>query len=646
MKAIVLCLCTGLLSISAIAQKSPIKFGEIPMEDLKMNLYEPDSSASAVILADYGEAYITVNSVSAQLNFERHMRIKILKKDGLSWADAEILLRYSGSSEERISQLKASSYNLEGGKIVETKMSKDGVFKEKFNRNFNLQKFTIPNVKEGSVIEYSYRKTSDFLSNFPNWQFQYEIPVRHSEYWAILPEFFIFEKYMQGYLQLTDYEQKDKPTVDFLSKGHHWILKNAPAFKEEPYMTCEDDYVSKMNFALSHYNFPGQPIQEIMGSWTKLNANLLESDGFGGAINGSGFLKKKVEEVTAGISDPLQKMTALYNYVQQNIEWDGTKDYTADPLKKIFDAKKGTAGDINIGLASMLEKAGIEVDMLLLSTRDHGFVRKEYPMSKQFNYVVCVARVNGKTYLMDATEKFLPVNVLPERCLNGQGLVISKSYHGWMDLPAKTKSKTVVSVDLALHENGDLKGKINFVRDGYDALRMRKDYTSKGEEAYLSEVTKNRSWQIAKSEFTDIKVIDQVAKENHELNIQEHAVVAGDMVYINPFVTSQLQSNPFKLENREYPVDFGSPVEKVYMCKIAVPEGYAIDELPQSKIMTLPGNAARYLFNVAQNGNMISVTSSLAINKNLFLQDEYPNLREFYNQVVAKQAEQIVLKKK
>ena len=66
-----------------LAQKSPLKFGVIPLEDLKMTVYDKDTSASAVVLADYGEAYIRVTSVSAMLNFDRHVRIKILKKDGL-----------------------------------------------------------------------------------------------------------------------------------------------------------------------------------------------------------------------------------------------------------------------------------------------------------------------------------------------------------------------------------------------------------------------------------------------------------------------------------------------------------------------------------------------------------------------------------
>jgi hypothetical protein len=646
MKALLLSSVLALLCGAVNAQKSPIKFGDVPMEDLKMTVYDKDSSASAVILADYAEAYVSISSVHASLNFERHVRIKILKKEGLSWADAQIPLYYEGSNEEKVTGLKAASYNLEAGKVVETKMSKDGVFKENSSRNYKIQKFTIPNAKEGSVIEFSYTIMSDFISAFPNWRFQYSIPSKHSEYWAILPEFFIFEKYMQGYLIATSYEIKEKSMGDYRSKAHHWIMKDVPAFKEEPYMTCEDDYVSKINFAISHYNFPGEPIQEIMGSWSKLNTNFLESEAFGKAVTGNGFLKKKTEEITAGVSDPAKKINIIYDYVRQNIEWNGTNDMLADPLKKVLELKKGTTGDINIFLASMLEKAGFEVDLVLLSTRDHGFVRKEYPMTRQFNYVICAVRNANTTTLLDATDRYIPINVLPERCLNGQALVISKDRHGWIDLQPKAKARTVIDANFALKESGELKGMINFTRDGYDAHRMRKDYMSKGEETYVKDFLKTTSWQISKTEFKDVKDLTLSAKENHELSIQEHASVAGDMIYFNPFVTSQLENNPFKLETRQYPVDFGSAIEKVYMCKITVPENYAVDELPKSRSFVLPANAARFLFNVAQNGNTITVTSTLSINKNLFLQDEYLNLREFYSQVIAKQSEQIVLKKK
>ena len=437
-----------LLAITNVfAQKAPIKFGDVPMEDLKMTSYAPDTSAAAVVLADYGEARISVTS-TVTMNFERHIRIKILKKEGLDFANAEVLLYHVGSGEEKVAQLKAATYNLEAGKIVENKMSKDGVFKEKFNKYFDRQKFTLPNVKVGSVIEYSYTVISEFYTNFPNWRFQTSIPTRLSEYYAFIPEFFHYQKYLQGYVPITNYEVTPKPTPSYEAQVHHWICKDVPAFKKEPYMTSEDDYVSKINFALARVNFPGQLSQEIMTSWASLNKGLVEDSDFMGVINGSGFLKKNAEEVTAGITEPVDKIRAIHSYVKNNIEWTGEKEMYPGNLKKVLETKKGDAADINFVLGSMLEKAGFAVDMVLLSTRDHGFVRQEFPMRKQFNYVICSVKLNDKTFLLDATEPFLPMELLPDRCLNGQGMVVSKLNHGWVNLETKAKSKTVITADL------------------------------------------------------------------------------------------------------------------------------------------------------------------------------------------------------
>lgn len=646
MKIQILWLCFCIASLAVSAQKSPVKFGDVSLKDLQMTTYDKDPSAAALILADYGEVYINLSTNGASLVFERHTRIKILKKEGLSWADVGVRLWHIGTTDERISGLKASTYNLEDGKIVESKMPKESVFKEKFNKSIDLQKFALPNVKEGSVIEYSYKINSEFITNFPNWQFQYTIPVVHSEYWAIIPEFFIFEKYMQGYIPVTLYDVTSKNSQDFNSKAHHWICKDVPAFIDEPYMTSDEDYVSKIKFALSHINFPNQPIREIMGSWQKLNDKLLESEAFGGAIRGSGFLKKTVEEITAGMTDNQQKLNAIYSYVKQNFTWDGTRDMLADPLKKVFELKKGTTGDLNILLASMLEKAGFTLDMVLISTRDHGFIRREYPMESQFNYVVVAVMLDNKTIMLDATEKLLPPGMLPSRCLNGEGLVISKTNHGWMKIDPKVKAKSIVNAELTLHQDGSLKGNLNFVHDGYDALDMRKEFANKGEEKYVKDFLGTRQWEIEKSEFLNIKEIDQSVKANFALQINDHISVAGDAMYINPFIAEHQTENPFKLEKREYPVDYGKPTEEVYMCKIVIPDGYTVDELPESRVLMLPGNAAKYVYNIASTGNFVTVLSNFQINKSLFLQAEYPNLREFYNQVVAKQAEQIVLKKK
>lgn len=634
-----------LLCTAGFGQKSPVKFGDIPMEDMSMTVYDKDSSAVAVILVDYGEAYVTLGNV-AELVYERHFRVKILKNEGLKWADAEILLYTNGVDEERVTGLKAYTYNLEKGAIVKTELSKSGVFKEKFNRNYNIHKFTFPNAKIGSVLEYSYTVRSGFLANFPNWQFQYEIPSRISEYWAIIPDFFVMKKYMQGYLS-TFFEDKLKPGSGYSDNAMHWVMKDVPAFKVEPYMTSEDDYVSKINFALAYVNFPGSPSREIMGTWEKLNQDLLASQAFGGLIKGSSYLKKKAEEIVGGATDPKEKIQKIYDYVRSSIEWDGSNDFYAYTPKETFEKKKGSSGDINVALASMLDKAGFLVDMVLLSTRDHGFVREQYPMRRQFNYVVALVRVDGVPVLLDATERYLPMGILPERCLNGKGLIISNNFHGWISLESKVKVKNTISADVILNTEGALEGGITMSHDGYDAASVRKRIRKNGQEEYVKNTLASRhNWSLKESTFSAVEEIGSPIKESHTVLISDYATVTGDVIYLNPILSDRLEKNPFTLDNRLYPVDFGALQEKVHLIKIVIPDGYSVDEIPQAKLISLPGNAARFTYSATANGNVINVTCNLQINKTIHLQTDYAYLREFYNQVVAKQSEQIVIKKK
>lgn len=659
-------------SLPLQAQKPPIKFGDVPLDQLKMTTYEQDSSASAVILADYGESIIEYNQQTGfVVKFERLTRIKILSKDGLDQANFSIPLYHSGGSDEKLSGLKAITYNLEKGKVIETKLKGDAIFKEKYDANLDFMKVTLPNVKEGSVIEITYRTASDFVVNFQDWEFQSTIPTVWSEYRARIPEYYNYEKYMQGYVVLSVNEQTREPNsitinskeraegaaggstqfqsdkIDFQENRFRWVAKDVPAFKAEPFITTQRDYISKMNFELSFTQFPNQPIKSYLGKWEDVNKLYAESSDFGGEVTGNGFLKKTVEEITAGLTTPEEKIGAICNYVRQTIVWDETnRKYIKTTLRKVMEEKKGNSADINLLLASLLDKADFNVSPVLLSTRDHGFVRELTPSSAQFNYVVCLVKLGDKKILLDATDKLLATGTLPEKCLNGNGLVVSKAGYEWIKLQSPGKSKTVINTDLAIAGTGELTGIIKIDRTGYYAQGTRKKYLSAGESDYVKNFKGSRSWEFSKSEFQNANDIALPFKELHEVSISDHITAAGDMIYLNPFVLDREQENPFKLEKREYPVDFGSPFDKTYLVKIALPEGYGVDELPKSKVLSLPNNAGKYFYNVVQTGNTISITSSLAINQSLFGQEEYPNLREFYNQLVAKQAEQIVLKKK
>ncbi|MFM8740086.1 MAG: transglutaminase-like domain-containing protein, partial [Cytophagales bacterium] len=407
--------------------------------------------------------------------------------------------------------------------------------------------------------------------------------------------------------------------IDYQENRHRWAAKEVPALKAEPFMTNSKDYVSKINFELSYTKFPNSPIKNYMGSWDDINKAYLES--LGDVITGSNFLKKTTEEITAGKEAPDEKVASIFVYVRSNFLWDGTKrKYPGESLRKIFDDKKGSSAEINLLLASMLEKVDIKVNPVLVSTRDNGFVREATPVSSQFNYVVCAAQINDKIILLDATDKFLPIGVLPERCLNGNGFMVGEQGYRWVPLQPSTKARTNISVDLALlSDEGNLKGTLKIDRSGYHSVDARKSFVTKGQEEYLKDFVGSKTWELHKSEFSNEKDLQLPFKETHEVSVNEHATVAGAVYYISPFVMAKEESNPFKQEERKYPIDFGAPFDYVYFIKLTLPQGFVVEELPKSKVLALPGNAARYIFNVAQSGNSINITSNFSINKGVFL---------------------------
>jgi len=588
-----------------------------------MKSYPADTSAAAIIIFEKGSTILN-NEETAYLTYKRHVRIKVFRKEALNWANV-ILLVERGT----LTKLNGITYNLEKDSAIRTEIDDKAIFKKRFNKYIDEISFTLPNVKEGSVIEYSYVVKGNI--GIAAWKFQHSIPVVFSEYTIEIPTRYKMRHTLKGLIP---------PKYETKASVQKWTLNDIPAFKSEPLMPNEDDFVSSVEFS-----FAGD-------TWGHVAGTVWGDSNFGGTVKGSAtgssFLKRETEKATAGLTDTRQKIIAIHQYVKDHLEWDGTKGiYAADDLKDNFKTKKGTAADINLTMAAMLYHADVKIEMVLLSSRDNGFVRVDYPTARQFNYAICRAYVDTTAYLLDATEKYLPWHVLPQRCLNGVALAISGERYDWIDVESKVKDRTVATADLVLNDHGQLQGTLTYSRSGYAALEMRNDILKKGKERYVEDFIKSQaSWNILKTEFQNLDDIEKSAIESHEISIQEHGVKSDQLIYIDPFIILKEDENPFKPEKRQFPIDFGVKNEKVYITNITLPDGYIVDEIPQPKVTTLPGKKGRFSYTVSQAGNRLTVLSSVQINERIFMEDEYPALREFYNRIVAKQSEQIVLKKK
>jgi hypothetical protein len=659
-------------------QEIKLDFGKITEEELSMQVYEKDTSASAVILGDYGQSVFVYNEVKGiQLVFTRHTRIKILNSNGYDWADIRIPLYHNGSDKEAVGQVKGFTYNLVDGKIEKDKLKGDAKFSEKITDNIDAVIFTMPNVKEGSVIEYSYTVTSDFLFNLWDWEFQSTIPTIWSEYKVKIPEYYQYKHLYQGYETFVIHENyTERGTFNTLTKTRssvglrgnngattftnneiafmnycsRWAVKDAPAMIEEPYITSMSDYVTKMEFELASIQVPGSTYENYTRTWENIDKELLDDEDFGGQLKKGGLVKSEVMALTNNTSDPIEKMALIYNHVKMSYKWNENNGISSRKgLKKVIEEKSGSAGDINLLLTLMLKEGGLTAHPVVLSTRSNGILKTALPMLSQLNYVISYVVIDGKTYLLDATDPFSNVNLLPVRCLNEKGRIVSDMPgEKWVSLEPNCNSGDFFMANLAFKENDVLTGTVSESRNNYMAMQHRsklakKTTTNNREEDELTSDMHN--WEIENYEIENLEKLHEPIKESYQLTFTDHYQTAGNLIYLNPFISRREESNPFKLEERKYPVDIPHPFNSTYILNLTIPEGYGIDELPENVAIALPNNAGTFIYSVKVRGNLLQVMSKVDISQRKFVPLEYPYLKAFFDQMVSKQSEQIVLKK-
>lgn len=597
-----------------------------------MTQHPLDTTAVAVVLFDYGR--------SSSRGSIRHTRIKILKPGGLSYADAADVVQRGQSMKK----LRASTYNLEGGKMVETKLEKTSVFNEEFNEYLDVVKIALQQVKVGSVIEYRYElgppQGYESFALSKTWRFQRKIPTVYSE--------FIFEKSLEaqyskvftGHHPLTTFEDK--------ADKFRWVMTNAPAVNVEPNSPAQSNFIAQARVALTDASFARNHYAAFNTSWDRIGRLFLEANFGGDNVKNSRFLKEEAETITAGKTKEIDKLASIYSHITKNISWNERESIFTKVTKSTSEKRSFNSGEINLTLLAMLRYVGVKADPVLISTRENGFIHKGFPEISQFNRVIVQVFIDKQAILVDATNPMLPYEYLPVDCLNGEGFLIrGEEDMLWIEINslAKQRSRLTVNADLVLNENGDVAGKVNFVRTGYLAATIRKEYQMKGAEKYQKGVFARSVAEIENGSVDGLQNVAEPVKESYSVSFPGTASVMNNVIYLDPLMFVRPDPGMFTPQERVYPIDFIYPMETVWQLTFKLPAGYSIEEVPEPRTAVIPDNGGRFMYSVVKKDQSVVVISQHTLSRPSFTQEEYGALREFHKLVNAKQDEKIVLKK-
>ena len=648
-----------------LAQKispSKYKFGNITIEDFVPKIYSIDSNAQAVVLFDKGVAtYESDNADWFNVVYVYHKKIRILNKNQFDLATIEIPLYKGNNMDDKIERIEATTYNLENNKVVTTKMDKESVFNDKASKDYSIKKFTLPNLKEGCIIEYTYSIISKNAYNLRNWYFQDKIPVLQSEYDITVPTLFDFMFLPGGYYELKPEAEEGSKNYNLLftnatgrsevsvyraTTNHlRWSLSNLKPMLTENFTTTTQNYISKIEFQLRSINYPESASKPYMSTWNQLVKTLMKDEQFGADLTGkNSWMGDELNAVVNG-SDAVSNAKNIFNYVRDNFTCtDHNALYLPENLKKSFASKKGNVAEINLLLIAMLKKAEIKADPVLLSTTHNGKAYEMYPLIKKFNYVVAKVTINDKVYMLDASQKKLGFNYLPQYCYNGYGRLINDPplvVNLFADSLAESKK---TSIFISNSEDGkNLEGTFTSDLGYYESYNFREEIKENEIDNYFKKIKNGFNYDVILSNkrLDSLKNFDEKMKVGYDFSFKLNE----DIIYFNPLFGEAYKTNPFTAATRNYPVEMPYKTEEIILVNMEIPTGYKIDEMPKSVRMNYNENEGLFEYIMNKDANNIYLKCILRFNKAIFSSEDYEYLREFYGQIVKKQSEQIVFKK-
>lgn len=608
------------------------------------------------------------NRLTADPTYDYEIAYKVYDISGLN-DFGEIAI--PKSSRGVISNLKAITYNLdESGQILEQQLEKKDVLLEQYSKNMDLVKFSIPGIKDGSVVVYRYTVKNGFRKR--KWQFQREaMPVHFSKFSYNASEYALITATSKTSVPFKSYESRKKynkskdlaaqvtETETTNIQGHlnvtyrSWTRRNIAPFKTEPFSQDEGQLMENVMLYFNGFSGPGYHFP-IVESWEAIN-KLWYTQNFKKAYAKNEFLDSKVNELKSVQKDTLGLLKDIYKFVQQNYIVNDQEN----ELKKVYATKQGSSKNINELLCAMYRNAGFQSDIVLIANKQSEALNPLlYNIEDITNITACVV-LNGVMYFVDASQKELPFGYLPTGYYNGYTRIVNSQGGGAVDLNpalAHNTTSTFVSIKPIAEEKESYTYKFTLRKTLgiYDAIGMRANW--KNDSTLFRKKLMGNPYDMSNSEGLNIT---RLSFENVD-HLEERLVMTIEgtlsngkdisQILLDPFFSKLYDKNPLGTDSkRDHDIVFTNPSKEIYTLSLQLNNQYTIDSLfAPTNFQFGPNGALKYQldswFNKDANIYTLKYTYE---NKGIQVPvAESEELRNFYDAIIKSYTQKIIIKKK
>ncbi|MBI1740172.1 MAG: DUF3857 domain-containing protein [Candidatus Koribacter versatilis] len=573
-------------------------------------------------------------------------RIKILTEEGRKYADVEIPFV---KEQAQVHGIKARTIQADGttadfnGKIYEKTVVKAKGIK------FLAKTFTLPDVRLGTIIEYSY--TVDLNDQYvydSRWILSEELFTKKAKFsLKPNPDFALRWNWPIGLPEGTKPPAKEGDYIRLETQ-------NIPAFQVEDFMPPENTLKFRVEFAYSE----GSVETDQTKFWKQ------QGKKWYGTFNDFIDKRKAMEQAVAPIVSPGDapeaKLQKIYDRVLQvrNTSFEREKTEQEEKRAKQKDVNNvedvwkrgyGNARHINWLFVALARAAGIDAHSVFISSRSTYFFDPKGMNPNQLNTDVVLVKLPGKDLYVDPGAKFTPFGLLPWYETQVQGLLLDKDGGQWVrtSLPESASAKTERKAELTLSEDGTLEGKLTVTFGGLEAVELRTDQRNEddtGRKTTLEDIVKESipvGMEVELTNKPDWTSVSSALVAEYHLKVPGWVSGAGRRALFPVGLFGSSEKHVFEHADRVHALYFHHPYLKSDDISVTLPLGWTIGSLPAP--INRDAKAAVYIVKSENNKGALHVSRSLQVDLLFLDKDKYDILRQFFQLVRTGDEQQVVL---
>jgi hypothetical protein len=622
------------------------QFQQPTQEELTMRS-EPKAPGAAAVYLNIEESYGLEPGIA---NF--HVRIKVLTEKGKALGTVEIPYR---EGVEQVALIKGRTIHPDGTSLPLTEPPQDlpgestnGLQGAQYDRKV----FTLPSVKTGSILEYSYQIRGVDLHD----------PASHTV-WRVQRDYFIHKEH---------YELM-RPSGGTALAGAYVTSQTLPAGAE-----VKQDAAGLFSLDVTDVlPIPGEawmpPLRYLTYQVHFYYADAANAEDFWShqaglwseAVKNFAAPSKTIQDavdrlVAAGDSDT-DKAKKLYAAVQklENAEFSHRMTGAGQRKLQLKDAwraedawkqKSGSGNELALLYLAMLRAAGLTAYAMEVADRDRGIFNPRYAEMDQLDSFLVILKAGDNETYLDPGVKMCPFGMLSWKHTEAGGMRESAEGSGinFTPAPPYTQNTTLRTGDLNVDAKGAVSGNLQFTMKGQAALRWRQEWLVNGKAEVYKQF--DRELEAMAPEGVTARLDHFVGLEDPNayliamIDVKGTLGAATDKRLVLPgFFLETRGDEPFiHEETRQAPIDMHYDEMVTDQIVYHLPAGMTVEGAP-ADAKELWKDHAVYNARFKSEPGQVTAARTLARAFTLARVSEYPELRGFYQKVAADDQVEIVV---